>query len=156
MTHLDRPPGKTQIDGLIREANGLALSVKTVLHCEGRILLLREPTGRWELPGGRVEPGEDMVACLLREVREETGLEVAPGGLVDYWVRLKSDGSRRLVATLFSRAEALTDPATVRLSAEHAAFAWMRPGEAPPQPMLDGYRKTLALCARLFGEEGAP
>ena len=52
----------------------------------GRLLLVRranEPgRGRWSVPGGRVEPGEDDAAALVRELREETGLHVAPGALV--------------------------------------------------------------------------
>lgn len=53
---------------------------------EGRLLLVRRArppaAGTWSLPGGRVEPGEDDSAAVVREVREETGLEVAVGGLV--------------------------------------------------------------------------
>ncbi len=53
---------------------------------EGRLLLVRRAhdpgRGRWSLPGGRVEPGEDDSAALVREMREETGLDVEPGPLV--------------------------------------------------------------------------
>lgn len=39
--------------------------------------------GRWSLPGGRVEAGERLEAALVRELLEETGLEVEVGPLVD-------------------------------------------------------------------------
>ena len=52
----------------------------------GRLLLVQranEPgRGLWSLPGGRVEPGEDDAAALVREMAEETGLLVQPGDLV--------------------------------------------------------------------------
>ena len=53
---------------------------------DGRLLLVRRANdpgrGLWSLPGGRVEPGEDDVAALVREMAEETGLVVQPGPLV--------------------------------------------------------------------------
>ncbi len=48
----------------------------------GRILVIRRSArctwfaGRWDFPGGKVEPGETFEAALIREVREETGLTV--------------------------------------------------------------------------------
>jgi ADP-ribose pyrophosphatase YjhB (NUDIX family) len=51
-----------------------------------RLLLVQranEPSrGLWSLPGGRVEPGEDDPAAVVREVAEETGLRVTVGELV--------------------------------------------------------------------------
>jgi 8-oxo-dGTP diphosphatase len=52
----------------------------------GRLLLVQRAhdpgRGLWSLPGGRVEPGEDDAAALVREMAEETGLVVVPGALV--------------------------------------------------------------------------
>lgn len=52
----------------------------------GRLLVVRRRNapglGRWSVPGGRVEPGEDDVTAVVREVAEETGLTVLPGALV--------------------------------------------------------------------------
>ncbi len=52
----------------------------------GRLLLIQrghEPeTGRWSLPGGRIEPGESDEQAVVRETREETGLQVRCGTLV--------------------------------------------------------------------------
>jgi mutator protein MutT len=57
-----------------------------VRDAEGRVLLVRranEPSrGLWSLPGGRIEPGESARDAAAREVREETGLEVAVGELL--------------------------------------------------------------------------
>lgn len=50
----------------------------------GRLLAARRSAppdlaGRWELPGGKVEPGETPEAALVRELREELGVEVEAG-----------------------------------------------------------------------------
>ncbi len=61
-----------------------------------RLLLVQrghEPdAGRWSLPGGRVEPGEDDSTALSREVAEETGLAVTVGALVGEVERDALDG----------------------------------------------------------------
>ena len=55
-----------------------------VIGREGRVLLCRRPQGKrcaglWEFPGGKVEPGETLAACLVRECREELGVSLCVG-----------------------------------------------------------------------------
>jgi 8-oxo-dGTP pyrophosphatase MutT (NUDIX family) len=59
------------------------VSVKGVLIHDGRVLLLLNERGEWDLPGGRPDPGEDHRAALIREVREEAGLVVEVGVPLD-------------------------------------------------------------------------
>ncbi len=56
-----------------------------VLVEDGRLLLVRQsvaPHRRWSLPGGRLEHGETIEHCLIREWQEETGLDIMVGDLL--------------------------------------------------------------------------
>jgi 8-oxo-dGTP diphosphatase len=59
-----------------------------VRNSGGQVLLIRHYKRGWELPQGRVEDGEDLMAALHREVREETGVEILPGSLACIWSKL--------------------------------------------------------------------
>ena len=61
---------------------GAVRVVAAVVERDGRLLLCRRPAGKamaglWEFPGGKIGPGETPEACLVRELREELGLDVA-------------------------------------------------------------------------------
>lgn len=56
--------------------------IHAVIRHDWRILLVQPPGAEWlELPGGGIEPGEDVVTALLRELREEAGAEIAPAAV---------------------------------------------------------------------------
>ena len=57
-----------------------------LLNREGAVLIAKRPAGRplaglWEFPGGKVEAGEKPEDALIRELREELGIEIAAGDL---------------------------------------------------------------------------
>ncbi|ALS28672.1 NUDIX domain-containing protein [Paenibacillus cisolokensis] len=47
-----------------------------VLNEENKILLLRGPRRGWEMPGGQVEEGESLCSAVIRETKEETGIDI--------------------------------------------------------------------------------
>ena len=62
------------------------VSIKGVLVEAGRVVLLENERGEWELPGGRLEPGEAPMTCLVREFAEELGAAVVVASIIDCWV----------------------------------------------------------------------
>jgi len=68
-----------------------------VIH-RGRVLLVQrahEPLkGRWTIPGGMVEVGEELRDAVKRELKEETGLKVEPMDLIEVFDRIQRIGRR--------------------------------------------------------------
>jgi len=71
-----------------------------IVH-EGRVVLVKrrfEPlAGQWSIPGGAVETGETLEACLIREMAEETGFVVEVGPVVEVLDRITHDDEGRVL-----------------------------------------------------------
>ena len=76
------------------------VGVGVVIVCNGRILLEKrknEPgKGKWSIPGGLVELGEEVEQTVIREVKEETGLEVEKPEHIDVVSNLEMDEKGRI------------------------------------------------------------
>ena len=68
------------------------LGVGALIFEDGRILMAQRGKpplmGQWSLPGGLVETGESLAEAVRREVREETGLEIEPLGVLEIFERI--------------------------------------------------------------------
>ncbi|MFJ4919679.1 (deoxy)nucleoside triphosphate pyrophosphohydrolase [Streptomyces sp. NPDC088725] len=127
--------------------------VAGAVYGEGRLLAARrsappELAGRWELPGGKVERGERPEQALVRELREELGVEaepveripgewpLKPGYVLQVWmVRLLSGEPRPLE--------------------DHDMLRWLAPGDVHTVDWLDQDRPAVAEAVRRLREPGA-
>ena len=67
-------------------SNAFPISVKGVVVLGGLVLLLKNERDEWELPGGKLELGEDPERCVAREIAEEVGWQVETGPILDAWL----------------------------------------------------------------------
>ncbi|XVS65283.1 NUDIX domain-containing protein [Actinosynnema sp. CA-299493] len=96
--------------------------VAAAIICDGRVLAQQrgyppEAAGKWELPGGRVEPDETDHAAVIRECAEELGITVVPGDRIGPDVPLRPD--------LLLRAYAATLASGTPVPADHRAVRWL-------------------------------
>jgi len=103
------------------------LSVKVVLRdAQGRCLLVRRSSlsknnaGKWDLPGGKVDAGENFDVALKREVAEETGLDIS---IDDVLGAAESVTPAKRVVYLILGGHPTAGE--VRLSSEHDAHVWV-------------------------------
>jgi 8-oxo-dGTP diphosphatase len=76
------------------------VGVGAVIVKDGRVLLVKrryEPlAGRWSIPGGTLELGETLETGVAREMREETGLEIEIGPVIEVFDRIMFDADQRV------------------------------------------------------------
>ncbi|WP_190023030.1 (deoxy)nucleoside triphosphate pyrophosphohydrolase [Streptomyces hiroshimensis] len=122
--------------------------VGAALFDEGKLLAARrsappELAGRWELPGGKLEPGESAEQALVRELREELGVEAEP--------------LERVVGEWPLRPPYVLHVWTARLLAgearplqDHDELRWLTPDQVDDVDWLDQDRPAVALAAGLL------
>jgi 8-oxo-dGTP diphosphatase len=122
---------------------GQRVVVAAAVVRDGRLLLAQRSypphlAGCWELPGGKVEPGEGELDALRRECREELLVEVTVGARVGPEVTT-ADGTAVVRAYL-----ATIDATDTPVAVDHQALMWAGPGELDDLPVLDADRPILA------------
>ncbi len=102
-----------------------------IIEHEGKVLAARRGAAmsqplQWEFPGGKVEPGESLAACLARDIAEELGVAVAvgerlPDNVHDY-------GHGKVIRLVPFRCRLLSHAFTLR---EHHEIRWLLPDGLP-------------------------
>ncbi|WP_328734714.1 bifunctional GNAT family N-acetyltransferase/(deoxy)nucleoside triphosphate pyrophosphohydrolase [Falsiroseomonas selenitidurans] len=124
----------------------LLVSACALIDPEGRVLLARRPEGKpmaglWEFPGGKVAAGETPEAALIRELKEELGIDVAESCLAPFTFASHRLGERHLLMPLYlcRRWEGRVTPL------EGQALAWVRPGKLAEYAMPPADKPLVAL-----------
>lgn len=136
----------------------LWVATKALIICDGKALILKEAaskdgtqTGRYGLPGGRLNKGEEWTKALAREVFEESGLTITIDRplLVDEWRPTVRGEHWQIIGIFFY---ATTDSNVVTLSDEHDSYEWIDPQDYLNYPIIENekevFKKYLATVVR--------
>lgn len=128
----------------------MLVSAAAMVDGDGRVLVQQRPpggdmAGLWEFPGGKVEPGETPEAALIRELREELGIDVEAACLAPAVFASEPLGARHLLLLVFVLRKWHGVPA-----ARHATtLKWLRPVELHALPMPPADRPLIGLIEAL-------
>jgi len=128
------------------------LAVSAAIFRDGRVLIVRRARppahGLYTLPGGGVELGETLEQAVVREVREETALEIEPIALAGYRQAIARDGEGRIerhfVILPFA---ARWIAGEVLLNDELADARWLAPAELSGLKTTDGLAQIVTAAA---------
>jgi 8-oxo-dGTP diphosphatase len=134
-----RGSGEVAVSGTVRVTAAL-------IEEGGRILLARRKPGkhmggRWELPGGKIEPGESPEQSLARELAEELAIEVRVG---EFLCGASFDGDAVRLELLVYRVERLAGEPQLL---EHEEIRWVAPQDVKGYDLADSDRSAVE---RLF------
>jgi 8-oxo-dGTP diphosphatase len=114
----------------------LLVAACALIDVDGRVLLAQRPPGKtlaglWEFPGGKVEPGETPEETLIRELREEIGIETKTACLAPLTFASHTYETFHLLMPLYvcRRYEGIARPL------EGQALKWVRPRDMRDYPM---------------------
>ncbi len=114
----------------------ILVSAVALIDPDGRVLLAQRPEGKslaglWEFPGGKVEPGESPEAALIRELREELGIDTWASCLAPLTFASHAYPEFHLLMPLF----ACRKWEGIVRGAEGQNLAWVRPDRLRDYPM---------------------
>ncbi|HEV2078362.1 MAG TPA: (deoxy)nucleoside triphosphate pyrophosphohydrolase [Allosphingosinicella sp.] len=129
----------------------LTVVAAALVDRQGRVLLQQRAEGRqmaglWEFPGGKVEAGERPEAALVRELREELGIDVGAGALAPAAFASAELGERHLLLLLYICRNWTGEPEAL----DAAVLQWVRPDEMRALPMPPADRPLIPVLERLI------
>jgi len=119
---------------------------------EGRLLLVQHVEGRWQLPGGAVDPGERPEEAAQREAREEAGIEIEVTGIAgvfggpEYEITYGNGDRTGWVVTVYDAR--IVSGAPAPSDDETQDVGWFTPAEIETFDLHPATRRTLEILFR--------
>ncbi len=126
------------------------VSVKGVCLFDDRVVLLENERNEWDLPGGKLDKGEDLAVCLQREIAEELDIPVSVERLLHVGMLKIMNITQVLIVLYLCRPEVAANE--IRISYEHRKFRLFSMDEAMalniPEPYRLAIQKAFSAAAR--------
>ncbi len=120
-------------------------AVGTLIEYKGKFLILQRMSndsfgGKWGLPAGGIEIGEDIKDAAVREIFEETGYRIGTSSLEHLDTFEWKFPFKTIVFSLFK--VKISKPFKVKLNPEeHSDYKWVTPEECCEMNMIDGFQE---------------
>jgi 8-oxo-dGTP pyrophosphatase MutT (NUDIX family) len=124
------------------------VSINGIIIRNAQVILLKNERAEWELPGGKLEPGESPEGCVVREIAEELSLDVEVRRILDSWIYAITPEVRVLIVTYGCQERTQRAPV---LSHEHKQLGWFPVHNVAGLPMPSGYKQSITHWSRLLG-----
>jgi 8-oxo-dGTP diphosphatase len=141
----------TAAEPLLARPPLLLVVAVALIDADGRVLLAQRPEGKsmaglWEFPGGKVDAGELPEAALIRELREELGIDVAASCLAPFTFASHSYPNFHLLMPLY----VCRVWQGIVSGRENQRLAWVRPAKLADYPMPPADKPLVAMLRDLL------
>jgi len=129
----------------------ILVAAVVLVDTDGRVLLAQRPEGKqmaglWEFPGGKVDPGETPEAALIRELREELGIDVAASCLAPFTFASHAYPDFHLLMPLY----VCRKWSGIPMAREGQRLTWVRPARLAEYPMPPADKPLIAMLRDLL------
>ena len=121
-------------------ADKFPVSLKVVIIDDSRVLFLKNERNEWDLPGGKINFGENAKDCVGREVREEINLDIKNLTLIDFFSTIFFNQTHVLIVLYKAKISSINP---ISISFEHYDYSFFNKNEIISLNCPEEYKKSI-------------